>query len=101
MSHTVAILSLVILALSLVCLWLLAREWNRRDRQIAELTKRVRQLEEAGKLRLPHQAADELLNAMAVLDVEIGKEQLKLDYLENIKGHIANAMSVGTKRQKG
>jgi uncharacterized protein YeeX (DUF496 family) len=92
-------LSTAILAvLTVVLLW---REWDRREKRIADLEKRIRDLESAGKLRLPHQAADELLNAMAVLDVQISKEQLKLDYLENIKSHITNAMSVGTKRNKG
>lgn len=92
-------LTLIILVLSIGCLSLLVREWNRREKQITELTKRVRALEQANNRRLPHRAADELLDAMAVLDLEIEKQEIEIERLENIKAHITNAMTTGTKRE--
>jgi hypothetical protein len=101
MSITFSVVFVVALIalLSILSMFLLWREWDRREKEITELTKRVKALESSGQLRLPHQAADELLNAMAVLDVELSKRQIEMDYLKNIQGHITNAMSVGTKRQ--
>lgn len=92
-------LTLIILVLSIVCLSLLLREWNRREKQMAELTKRVRDLENANNKRLPHRAADELLDAMAVLDLEIEKQEIETERLKNIQAHITNAMATGTKRE--
>ena len=92
--------AVTILALAMVCLFLLSREWNRRERQIRDLSKRVTDLEKANLQRLPYKSFEELLDAMAALDIEITERKLQTDFLENARGHIANAMKVGTKREK-
>ena len=92
-------MEITVILLTIIVAALLAREIRSTYDRIAELERRLRKLELAGRQRLPHAAADELLDAMAVLDMELSKKQIELDYLENVKGHITNAMSVGTKRQ--
>jgi hypothetical protein len=81
-------------------MYLLAREWNCRERQLRDLAKRVNDLEAANRQRLPYKSFEELLDAMAALDIELETRKLQTDYLENVKGHIANAMKVGTKGEK-
>lgn len=65
-----------------------------------DLEQRVTRLEETSRKRMPYAAADELLDAMAALD----KLTMDVDVLnaikENARGHIANALRVGTKEQK-
>jgi len=80
-------------------MYLLARDWNRREKQIADLQKQVHDLEQANRQRLPYKSFEELLDAMAALDVELESRKLQTDFLENARGHIANAMTVGTKRE--
>lgn len=92
--------TLIILLLSIACLAFLAREWSRLEKKITELAKRVRDLENANNKRLPHRAADELLDAMAVLDLEIEKQEVEIERLKNIQAHITNAMATGTKREQ-
>lgn len=82
-------------------MFLLWREWSRREKQIEKLEKQVQELQEANRQRLPYKSFEELLDAMAALDIELETRKLQTDYLENVKGHIANAMKVGTKREKG
>jgi len=92
-------LIVIILILTLICLYFLAREWNRRDRQIDDLRKRVRDLEQANLQRLPHKSFEEILNAMVALDKEITERNFQTSLLENAKGHLTNAMAAGTKRE--
>lgn len=86
-------------ALSLACLFLLSREWNRREKKICELETRIHNLENANKQRLPYKSFEELLNAMSALDKEIEERKFQTSLIENAAGHIANAMKVGTKRE--
>ncbi len=99
MSLTITLVSSVIL-LSLLSMVLLWREWDRREKRITELEKRVQELQHANRQRLPYKSFEELLDAMAALDIELETRKLQTDYLENVKGHIANAMTVGTKREQ-
>lgn len=93
-------LTLIILVLSIVCLSLLLREWNRREKQITELTKRVRDLEQANLQRLPYRSFEEILNGMAALEILEREADFKTEVIKNAKEHFSNAMKVGTKREK-
>jgi hypothetical protein len=92
-------LALIILILSLICLYLLSREWNRREKQITELTKRVRDLEQANLQRLPYKSFEEILNGMAALEILEREAEFKTDVIQNAKAHFVNAMAAGTKRE--
>lgn len=100
MDNAFSALTIIVLALAIFCLYLLSREWSRREKQIADLLKRVRDLEKANLQRLPYRSYEELLNAMAAIDKELGERSFYISLLENAKGHIANAMKAGTKREK-
>lgn len=95
------LLIVVIIALSLIVLFLLSREWTRRERQISELTKRVRDLENAQLQRLPYKSFEEILNGMAALDILEQEADFKTEVIRNAKAHFSNAMTAGTKREKG
>jgi len=90
----------LIIVLSIVCLVLLYREWAYRERRIVTLEKQVIDLQQASRQRLPYKSFEELLDAMAALDIELETRKLQTDFLENAKGHITNAMRVGTKKEK-
>ena len=92
-------LTIITIALGLICLYFLAREWNRQEKQITDLAKRVRDLETANVQRLPYKSFEELLDAMAALNKEIEERKFQTSLIENAAGHIANAMKVGTKRE--
>lgn len=92
-------LTIIVISLIMICLYFIAREWNRQEKRIADLTKRVRDLEQANMQRLPHRSLEELINAMAAIDKEIEERKFQTSLLENAAGHIANAMKAGTKRQ--
>jgi hypothetical protein len=94
------ILIFIILILSLFCLYLLGREWSRREKQIEDLRKRVRSLEQANLQRLPYPAFEEILNGMAALDVLERESEFKQDVIKNAKAHFSNAMAAGTRREK-
>jgi hypothetical protein len=91
--------SSLIIFVSLICLFLLGREWARREKQISDLTKRIRDLETANRQRLPYRSYEEILNAMAALDKELSERNFYTSLIENAKGHLANAMKAGTKRE--
>jgi len=99
MALTLALISSVIL-LSVLSMYLLARDWTRREKQIEKLEKQVADLQQASRYRLPYKSFEELLDAMAALDIELETRKLQTDFLENAKGHITNAMKVGTKGEK-
>ena len=86
--------------LSIVVLAFLALEIYRTYSRINDMEMRIRNLEDANRLRLPHRSQEELLNAMAVLDKELEERNFYNSLIENAHGHIANALSVGTKREK-
>jgi hypothetical protein len=95
-----SLLIVVIVTLSIACLFLLSHEWNRREKQITELTRRVRELEKANVQRLPYKSFEEILNGMAALDILERESEFKRDVIANAKAHFTNAMSTGTKREK-
>jgi len=99
MALTLALI-LAIVLLSILSMYLLARDWTRRERQIEKLEKQIADLQQANRQRLPYKSFEELLDAMAALDVELESRKLQTDFLENARGHIANAMKVGTKGEK-
>ena len=99
MALTLALISSVIF-LSLLSMVLAWRDWSQREKRIIELEKQVRELQEASRQRLPYKSFEELLDAMAALDIELETRKLQTDFLENAKGHITNAMRVGTKNEK-
>jgi len=94
-----SLLIVVIVALSIACLFLLSHEWNRREKQISELTRRVRDLEKANLLRLPYKSFDEILNGMAALEILEREANFKQDVIANAKAHFTKAMAAGTKRE--
>jgi hypothetical protein len=92
-------LVLIVLLLFIFCLFLLARDWNRREKQISELTRRVRDLEKASPMRLPYKSFEEILNGMAALEILEREADFKQDVIKNAKAHFTNAMATGTKRE--
>ena len=100
MAFTNSLLISITLLLVIVCLGLSLYDRYRCDQQMQNLKSRIRKLEEANRQRLPYKSFEELLNAMAALDVELSERKLQTDFLENARGHIANAMKAGTKRDK-
>lgn len=99
MANSSTLLIVIIIALSLLCLFLLSREWVRREKQISELTKRIRALEQANLQRLPYKSFEEILNGMAALEILEREADFKQDLIQNAKAHFVNAMASGTKRE--
>jgi hypothetical protein len=93
-------LTVIVLVLSLLSLFLLSREWNRRDKQISDLRKRVLDLEKANIQRLPYKSFEEILNGMAALEVLERETDFKKDVIQNAKAHFTSAMAAGTRREK-
>lgn len=100
MSISVVVLIAIIILLSILSMLLLCRDWSRREKQIEKLEKQIADLQKANCQRLPYKSFQELLDAMIALDKEIEERKFQTSLLENAAGHIANAMSVGTKREK-
>lgn len=76
-----------------ICATLLSMEiWN--------MHKRLQKLEQANKLRLPHEAYEAILDGMAALDVRDREMALEKMILENAKEHFSKALKTGTKRAK-
>lgn len=100
MSLSIAILITIIILLSILSMLLLWREWARKEKRIENLEKQVADLQKANCQRLPYKSFQELLDAMVAIDKELEERNFYNSLLENAKGHIANAMAVGTKRQK-
>lgn len=46
--------------------------------------------------RMPYEAAEEVIDAMAVLDAAEEKNLLQLEYVQNVKAHLAKALQTGT-----
>lgn len=90
----------IVIVLSIITAALIARELDRQSRRYRNLEERIKKLEEANSQRLPYRSFEELLDAMAALDKELEERSFYNSLLENAKGHIANAMKVGTKREK-
>jgi hypothetical protein len=66
--------------------------------RMAVITERVHKLERASRLRMPHEAMDKIMNAMAALDALEREKKLETDFIENSREWLAKAMSTGTKR---
>jgi hypothetical protein len=90
----------VALILVFICVFLLSREWTRNEKRIQDMEKRVHDLEAASKQRLPYKAFEEMLDAMAALDKEKSEMEFHTSLIDNAMGHMANAMKVGTVREK-
>jgi hypothetical protein len=93
-------MEIIIIGLVALCVYLLGREWNRNEERIREMEKRVQDLESASRQRLPYKAFEEMLNAMAALDKEKSEMEFHTSLIDNALGHMANAMSAGTVREK-
>lgn len=93
-------MEIAIIALVGVCVFLLGREWNRHDERLHAMEARVRELESASKLRLPYRSQEELLDAMAAISRYMEERKIQDAFIENAAGHITNAMTVGTVREK-
>lgn len=78
--------------IGILVLFQIYREWKR-------LTDRIEKLEKAARLRMPHEAMLDILNAMAALDREQTEMTFWASMIENAKGHLSNALAAGTKRE--
>lgn len=87
------------IVLLILCFVLLGREWSRNEKRIHALEQAVEKLETSNKQRLPYKAFEDLLNAMAALDKEQTEMEFHVSLIDNARGHIANAMKVGTNRE--
>lgn len=96
-----ALTTIALVTLSTVFIW---REWLHKEKDLRQkinaLSGQIDKLEKANAMRLPYKSFEELLNAMAALDKEIYERNFQTSLLENATGHIANAMAIGTKREK-
>lgn len=106
MSNSVTYLVLLVIALTILSMFLLWREWDRHQKQkiadqkkISDLEKRVIDLEATKNSRIPQRAADELLDAIAMFDVDIERDEIELEKKKVIKAHLINALRVGAKRE--
>lgn len=69
-------------------------------RKIAALEARLVAMEEAARKRMPYAVQEEVLDALSVLD------HLDMDIdtftaiKENVRAHLAKALSIGTRREK-
>lgn len=86
--------------LVILCFLLLGREWSRYEKRINALERAVEKLEASNRQRLPYKAFEEILNAMTALDKEKTELEFHVSLIDNARGHIANAMNVGTNREK-
>ena len=68
--------------------------------QISALTTRIEKLEEANRKRMPFKSQDEILDAIAALDLLEYEEDIKANLRKNAKAHLFNALEVGTKREQ-
>jgi len=78
----------------------LIREYMNIKRTVDSHEERMKKLEEANRKRMPYAAYEELLNAMAALDVHEREIDFEKSIMENAKAHLAKAMSTGTKREE-
>lgn len=88
-----ALLGLLVLS-GLVC------EWTRLRKQVHRQENRIENLEHAARLRMPHEAMDKILNAMAALDALQREKKLETDFIENTQAWLKKAMTVGTSRNE-
>jgi hypothetical protein len=93
-------MEIIIIFLVSICLFLIGREWARNEKRIQDMEKRVTDLESASRQRLPYKAFEEMLDAMAALDKEKTEMEFHTSLIDNAMGHMANAMKVGTVREK-
>ena len=78
----------------------LIREYINIKRTVDSHEERMKKLEEANRKRMPYAAYEELLNAMAALDVHEREIDFEKSVMENAKAHLTKAMSAGTKREQ-
>ena len=76
------------------------REYMGTKSKVESLEERMKKLEEANRKRMPYAAYEELLNAMAALDVHEREIDFEKSVMENAKAHLTKAMSAGTKREE-
>lgn len=87
------VLGILIGAGAMLLIWVVTEQ----RRTIKDLLTRVTSLEACNRKRMPYAAQDELLDAMAVLDRLTMDADVMNAIRENVRGHIANALQVGTK----
>ena len=68
---------------------------------IGSLIERISKLEQAKHKRMPYEAYDSTLDAMAALDALEHEEDFRQNLIQNAKAHLIKSMQVGTKNQKG
>lgn len=66
--------------------------------QVASLTDRVRDLEAASRLRMPHAAMEKVMNGMAALDALAREKKLETDFINNAQAWLTEALQTGTKQ---
>ena len=90
---------LVLLALIVVSVLLLVREIQDVRDDAGRLAARVAKLEDAARLRMPQDAQEKTLNAMAAI-VNLRSEGKVIDELvANAQAWLADTMAIGTKRE--
>jgi len=66
-------------------------------RKNRDMERRVTKLEEAGRKRIPYGVAEEVMDAMAALDKFVFEKEFYDGIVDNVRGHLANALKTGTK----
>lgn len=108
MEMTVIVLLVVII---LLAAYMLFREFQHVNGQMQKLEKRVDTLENANRLRMPHQAQDNILDVIAMVsDVLETEQDLNLleqqrrereeKKLQDALGRLKQALAIGTKREE-
>lgn len=92
-----ALVALFFLALGVGSTYLMMRV-RAQDARIQALEAVQKPAAAVGNKRLPYEAADELLDAMAVLDAAREKRLIEVEYVDNVRAHLAKALETGTKR---
>lgn len=77
----------------------LIREHAKLKKKVDSHEDRMAKLEAANRRRMPYAAYEEVLNAMAALDVHEREIDFEKSIMENAKAHLAKAMETGTKRE--
>jgi hypothetical protein len=94
------LLIIIIVLMILRSIWLFYVEYLLMKNKVNALDERLQKLEATTTKRMPFLSQEEILNAMAAIDVLLTEFHFGTDVIENAKAHLIKSLTVGTKREK-